>query len=462
MRCVRGLGKIGPLAALLALAAPGETAKIAGKPNIIYVLLDDAGWGDFGCFGSKEVLTPSIDRMAAEGLRFTHHYSGSAVCAPTRCVLMTGLHPGHCRRRDNTATGGLEDFQGRPLVFLEPGDLTVAEALQAAGYATGGIGKWGLGNPGSSGSPDRQGFDHFYGYLDQVHAHDYYTDWLWRNGEEQPLPGNRGKEKGTYTHDLFERDTLEFIRAHRERPFFLYLPYTLPHGSYVIPGGDPACGPYRDKPWPQTVRNYAAMITRADRTVGLILDLLRELGIDDRTIVFVTSDNGPNPPFLKLLNSAGGLRGVKRQLYEGGLRAPMVVRWPGRVPAGKTSDYVWSMVDVFPTLCDLAGAAPPASLDGVSVLPALLGRAQPERGPLYWEIHHPFQQAVRTGRWKAIRFGTREPLELYDVAADPGESRDVADRHPDVVKDIEAFLAGARTESKHWPAVETRGGKPKK
>lgn len=430
----------------------------AERPNIIYVMIDDAGYGDLG---GSIVKTPTFDRMCDEGLRFTQHYSGSSVCAPTRCVLMTGLSTGHCRRRDNTAVAALDDFEDRPLVFLKPEDVTVAEVLRQAGYVTGGIGKWGLGNPGSTGTPDKQGFDHFYGYLDQVHAHDYYTDWLWRDGEKQAIPGNQGKNKTTYAHDLFEQDTFDFIRKNKDRPFFLYLPYTLPHGKYEIPQDDPAVALYADQPWSQTVKNYAAMITKADRTVGGVLDLLKELDLDENTIVFYTSDNGPNPPFLEPLNSGGSLRGIKRQLYEGGLRAAMVARWPGKVPAGRTSEFVWSMIDVFPTFCDLAGTATPEDLDGVSVLPTLLGKEQDPIDHVYWEIHHPFQQAVRMGNWKAIRFGTKEPLELYDLSEDEAETTDIAAKHPDIVQKIESIMVGARSESRYWPAIEKQKGKKK-
>ena len=422
------------------------------RPNIIYIMLDDAGYGDFGAFGSPHIKTPNFDRMCEEGTRFTHHYSGSAVCAPTRCVLMTGLHSGHCRRRDNTATAHQDDFKPeRPLVFLEPEDITIAEVLQNAGYTTGGIGKWGLGNPGTDGSPDKQGFDHFYGYLDQVHAHSYYPDWLWLDGERQELPGNQNGREATYTHDLFEQDTLQFIRENKDGPFFLYLPYTLPHGKYEIPEDDPALEFYKDKPWSQSIKNYAAMITKADRTVGLILDLLKELHIDGDTIIFYTSDNGPNRQMLKPLNSGGPFRGIKRQLYEGGLRAAMVVRWPGNVPAGKTSEFAWSMVDVFPTLCELAATEAPSHVDGISVGPTLTGRKQKPHEFIYWEIHHPFHQAVRMGHWKGIRFGLKKPLELYDLTNDPGESNNVARQHKDVVEKIEKYLSTARTESRYFP-----------
>jgi len=430
-----------------AAAAPASTE----RPNIVYVMLDDAGWGDFGANGSPHIKTPTFDRMAREGMRFTHHYSGSAVCAPTRCVLMTGLHAGHARRRDNTATGALADFKKlnrRPLVFLEPEDLTVAEALKQAGYVTGGIGKWGLGNPGTEGAPDRQGFDHFYGYLDQVHAHEHYTDWLWRNGQEEKILGNAGGERWTHSHDLFEKDTLDFIEKNKNKRFFLYLPYCLPHGKYDIPDASA----YADKPWSQTVKNYAAMISRADETVGRILGLLQKLNLDEKTIVFYTSDNGPNKPFLKDLKSGGPFRGIKRQLTEGGLRAAMVVRWPGQIPAGRLSDFAWSMIDFFPTACELASAEIPSHLDGRSVLPTLRGQEQAPHEFIYWEIHHPFHQAVRMGRWKGLRYGTQEPVELYDVLQDPGETRNLASREPQAAQAIARIMDTQHKPSKYYPA----------
>ncbi len=434
------------------LHAPGAAAART-KPNIIYIMIDDAGYGDFGAFGSKQVHTPAMDRLCREGTKFTNHYSGSAVCAPTRCVLMTGLHTGHCRRRDNTAKANIDRADtGRGLVFLKKEDLTVAEVLKKAGYTTGGIGKWALGNPGFDGEPGKQGFDHWFGYLDQVHAHDHYTEELWQDGKMVPVPGNEGKGEKVYAHDLFEAETLKFIKRYKEGPFFLYLAYTLPHGSYVIPPEDPACALYADKPWARPVKNYAAMITRVDRSVDKVLDLLKELGIDGGTIVFYTSDNGPNAPFVKDLDSAGGFRGTKRQLYEGGLRAAMGVRWPGKVPAGKTSDFVWDMRDVFPTACDLAGVDAPGHLDGMSVLPTLLGKKQGPHEHLYWEIHGPFQQAVRMGKWKGIRFGTQEPLELYDLETDAGEQNNISAQHPSIVAKLTRIMGESRTETQFWPA----------
>jgi len=414
------------------------------QPNIIYIMLDDAGYNDFGAMGSQHVQTPVFDRMAAEGMRFTDHYSGSAVCAPTRCVLMTGLHTGHCRRRDNQAKANRNKTDDNGLVFLKNEDLTVAEVMQTAGYVTGGIGKWGLGNPGHAGSPDKQGFDHFLGYLDQVHAHTYYTDWLWNDGQ-------RMETGGRYSHYFFEEDTLRFIRENKSKPFFLYLPYTLPHGKFEIPTDDPASQIYQDKPWPQQVKNYAAMITRADMTVGKILDLLKELDIDDNTIVFYTSDNGPNAPFVKHLNSNAPFTGTKRSLKEGGIRAAMAVRWPGVVPAGETSDFVWGMRDLFPTACDLAGIDAPAHLDGISVLPTLKGESQTGHPHLYWEFPVRSQQAVRMGKWKGYREGTGAPLQLFDLTNDPAEKKNLAGKHPQIVQQMETIMAHSHVPSEFWP-----------
>ncbi len=443
----------------------GAADRPKNKPNIIYIMLDDAGYGDFGAFGSPFVKTPHFDRLCSEGMKFTNHYSGSAVCAPTRCVLMTGLHTGHCRRRDNTAkalTKELSETNGRPLVFLEDGDVTVAEALHASGYFTAGVGKWGLGNPGSAGVPENQGFDYWYGYLDQVHAHDHYPAEIWDGGKMVPVPGNKGKKKQTYIPYEQEKKALELIREHKNEPFFLYLAVTPPHGQYIIPTSDATFPLYEGIPGGKTVQHYAAMITRTDQMVGKILDLIKELDIDENTILFYTSDNGPNPPFAKAIDSAGGLRGIKRFLYEGGIRAAMAVRWPGQIPAGNESDFIWDMRDVFPTLCELGGATTPRNLDGISVVPTLMGRTQKSRDMHYWEIHSPFQQAVRFGDWKAIRFGTEEPLELYDLKNDPHEQQNVAQANPSVISTIKTFLATARTESPYFPAKakKTKNNRP--
>ncbi len=427
------------------------------KPNIIFIMADDQGYADLGCYGSKHIVTPYIDRMAVEGMRFTDCYSGSAVCAPTRCVLMTGMHPGHCKRRDNTATGNLEFFKKldrRPLVFLEQSDLTVAEQLKTAGYATGGFGKWGLGNPGTDGVPERQGFDLWFGYYDQVHAHTYYTDHLLRNSQKVPLDGK------TYSHTPIIEEAFGFIEknAQVEVPFFAYFAICPPHGKYVVPDQ----GIYKNKPWSNPVKNYAAMCTLIDSNVGDLMKLLKKLGIDDNTIVFYTSDNGPNKQFVPTLASNKPFRGVKRQLTEGGLRCPMVVRWPGKIKPGTTSSFAWTHKDFFATACDLAGAKLPAPTDSVSVLPTLLGKKQPALNNLYWEIHHPFQQAVRSGKWKAFRSGTKAPLQLYDLSADPTESTNLAKEHPAIVAQLETLLAREHQPSKFFPAVEMPKAKRKR
>jgi arylsulfatase A-like enzyme len=313
-----------------------------------------------------------------------------------------------------------------------------------------------LGNPGSEGQPDKMGFGHWYGYLDQVHAHDHYTDHLWEDGSMVDIPENRDGKKGVYVHDLFEEKTMAFIQHNKAKPFFLYLAYTLPHGKYEIPEDDPSYILYNDKPWTQQVKNYAAMITKADATVGKMMELLKQLNIDDKTIVFYTSDNGPNRPFVKPLNSAGGLKGIKRSLYEGGIRAGMVVRWPEIIPEGKVSDFQWGMQDVFPTLCDIAQADMPENLDGISVLPTLKGNKQKDRDHLYWEYYSPFQQAVRMGDWKGIRFGTKEEIELYDLSKDWSESQNIALDHPKVVKEMNKIMNTSRSESPFWPVLETR------
>lgn len=427
------------------------------KPNIIYIMLDDAGYGDFGAFGSQYVKTPNFDKICNEGIKFTQHYSGSAVCAPTRSVLMTGLDTGHTPRRDNTAKSNTEELienNGRPLVFLKDEHVTVAESLKEAGYATGGIGKWGLGNPGSSGVPEKQGFDYWFGYLDQIHAHDHFPDKIWDGGKMINLEGNKNGGKKTYIPYLQEEKTLNFIENHQDQPFFLYLAYTPPHGEYIIPEDDPVFAEYEGIPGGKKVQHYAAMITRTDQTVGKILQLLKKLNLDEDTIIFYTSDNGPNPPFAKSINSAAGLRGVKRDLYEGGIRAAMAVRWPNHVPEGLISDFIWDMRDFFPTACDIAKVKTPKGLSGQSVLKTLKGGKQKERKFNYWEIHSPFQQAVRMGNWKAIRFGSKEPLELYNLLQDPGEKHNVANKNPKVVKKIKAFLEKARIPSPYFPEVE--------
>jgi arylsulfatase A-like enzyme len=438
------------ITATAALAGCGKNIGVQSqdRPNIIYIMVDDMGIGDLGCYGQELIKTPNIDKLAEGGMRFTDAYSGSAVCAPTRCSLMTGLHTGHCTRRDNTAKGGWPD-NTKPLVSLRSDDFTLASMLQQAGYVTGGTGKWGLGNPGTTGTPDKHGFDHFYGYLDQVHAHQYYTDWLWHDGEHEHLPGNADGRTSEYSHDLMANWALDFVRQNADRPFFLYVPWTIPHGKYEVP----SIAPYINEDWSDVEKIYAAMITRMDGDVGRLMALLKELNIDDNTIVFFTSDNGPVPQFIPRFKSSLGMRGWKRALYEGGTRAPMIVRWPDKIQAGAVSNFTWTHIDFMSTAAELAGIAPPSNTDGMSVLPTLLGRQQAPHEFLYWEIHSTFQQAVRMGDWKGHRYGTEAPLQLYNLKSDFGEQNDVSADNPAVVRKIEEIMKAERVDSPYFPAV---------
>lgn len=421
------------------------------RPNIIFILADDLGYGDLGCYGQKRIRTPNLDRLAAEGMRFTQCYAGSTVCAPSRSVLMTGLHSGHTRIRGNSKHA------------LKDEDVTVAEVLRRAGYQTGAIGKWGLGLEGSSGHPNRQGFTEWFGFLDQTHAHNYYPDYLWRNDERKEIPGNAGGGKAVYAQDYFTKVATNFMRMSYLDPYFLYLAYTIPHANNELKNKGmevPSDAPYSSESWPEPERNKAAMITRLDSDVGLLLDRLRALNMEENTVIFFSSDNGPHreggsdPTFFK---SSGPLRGIKRDLYEGGIRVPMIVRWPGRIQAGKVSDFVWGFQDFLPTAAALAGAGAPPKVDGISVLPHLLGQKQTNRHEfLYWEFHEQgFSQAVRMGDWKAVR-SQGKALELYDLKSDPGEEHDVAAGNADVVARIEEYLKSARTESEWWPVGEVK------
>lgn len=456
------------LTCLFAIPFPLGAAESPRRPNILFILADDLGYGDVGCYGQKQIQTPHIDRLAAEGMRFTQCYAGSTVCAPSRCCLMTGLHTGHARVRGNA------------LVPLQPGDVTVAKFLQSAGYATGLVGKWGLGEAASTGVPNRQGFDYAFGYLNQVHAHNYYPDYLWRNAEKVPIDGNIvqngvASKRTQYSHDLFTKEALQFIERRHEKPFFLYLAYTIPHANNERGRAEgngmevPGDAPYTDRPWPQAQKNHAAMITRLDRDIGRIVQRLKDLGLDEKTIIFFSSDNGPHQEGgadPKFFQSSGPFRGFKRDLTEGGIRVPFIVRWPGQIQAGSRNEHVTAFWDFLPTAAELAGTKVPEGLDGISIVPALRGskasgRTQPKHDFLYWEFHERgSQQAVRMQDWKAIRLRQGEPLELYDLNADPGETKNVAGQHPAVVAKIEAYLKTARTESSDWPLRELKK-KPK-
>lgn len=443
------------VAAVTAPAAADEPGRAGDRrPNVILIMADDLGVGDLGCYGQRLILTPRIDRMAAEGMRFTEAYAGAPVCAPSRCVLMTGLHTGHARVRDNNGRiGGVADEmsaagEGHRIPLLD-GDLTVAEVLKAAGYATGITGKWGLGEAGTSGEPNRQGFDEWYGFLNQNHAACHFPDYLWRDGHRVRLEANRDGGRRQYANDLFTGFAIDFIRRHREGPFFLYLPYTIPHAELEVPGQEP----YADRDWPEAAKTFAAMVTRMDGDVGRILDLLAELGIERNTLVIFTSDNGSPEGGGAMFQSNGGFRGRKGSLHEGGLRVPMIARWPGRVAAGVQSPQPWSFADVMPTLADLAGAQIPLDGDGVSIAATLRGEPQDlSDRTLYWERPAPkFQQAARRGRWKAVRPAAGAPLQLFDLAADPEEAHDLALEQPEITADFARYLAAARVESPHWP-----------
>jgi arylsulfatase A-like enzyme len=439
------------------------------KPNIVFILADDLGYGELGCYGQTKIKTPNLDRMAQEGLRFRSFYAGDTVCAPSRCTLMTGLHTGHALVRGNAT------------VALRPEDLTVAELLKKEGYHTGLIGKWGLGNENTTGVPWEKGFDEFAGYLDQVHAHDYYPDHLWRHDPvtgftgSQAFPENYGGRLGLYSHDLFSKAALNFIqnnkpeRLNQFRPFFLYLAYTIPHanneeGQRTGNGMQvPSDAPYSNERWPQVEKDKAAMITRLDTDIGRLFQKLRELKIEDNTVVFFTSDNGPHQEGgvdPKFFQSGGPLRGIKRDLYEGGIRVPLIARWPGKIKPG-VSDLPAAFWDFLPTAAELAGAKAPAHIDGISLLPTLRGQPQTNQHAfLYWEFHERgFQQAVRMGDWKAVRLKVGQPLELYNLQTDLGETTDVAGQNPGVVAKIEAYLKTARTESELWP-IRVAAAKP--
>lgn len=426
-------------------------------PNLIFILADDLGYGDLGCFGQKKFQTPRLDKMAAEGMRLTNFYAGSTVCAPSRCVLMTGLHTGHCLVRGNAR------------LALRPEDRTVAELLKARGYNTALVGKWGLGEENSSGVPTEQGFDSFFGYLNQRHAHNYWPTFLYRGEERVSLANVMEKQdrvgagvatkKVQYSHDLFAEEALRFVETQREKPFFLYLALTIPHANNEArrKGMEvPDLGEYADKDWPEPQKGHAAMISRMDRDVGRLLDKLREVGIDGETLVIFTSDNGPhreggnNPNFA---DSNGALRGIKRSLHDGGIRVPTIAWWPGRISPGTESAHIAYFGDLFATAAELAGAEEPEGLDSVSFLPTLVGQGEQEQhDALYWEFYEGGSaQAVRTKRWKAIRKPMHSGvLRLYDIRQDVGEATDVAADHPQVVARMKEIMEREHVPSKRW------------
>lgn len=444
--------------ALLPIGLSAQPETPPRLPNIIFIMADDLGYADLGCYGQKLIQTPRIDQMAREGLRFTSCYSGHPVCAPSRCVLMTGLHTGHCRVRGNSPiVGGQRESFGdegaRRLSMLNT-DRFVSEALKQAGYRTGITGKWGLAEPGTDGVPTRQGFDEWLGYLNQNHAPHFFTDFLWRNEEKMPIPENSGGVRKVYSHDLMTDFCLEFINDNKNQPFFLYVPYTIPHRLWEVPD----LSEYADRDWPESAKIYAAMVTRMDRDVGRILDLLDKLDLSKDTYVFFTSDNGvekkADQPWQFLFESQGPFRGWKGDLYEGGLRVPMVVRRPSVVPAGAASDVPWYFADFFPTCCDLAGVEPPQGLDGVSVAPAFTNESLTYADDrfFYWEYaQRDFQQAVRWKHWKMVREAPGGQVELYDLSKDIGETNDLSREYPIIVQEMASRMDSAHEDSEHWP-----------
>jgi uncharacterized sulfatase len=449
----------------------GETAtQPQRRPNLIFILADDLGYGDVGCYGQQRIKTPNLDRMAAQGMRFTQAYAGGTVCAPSRCALITGLHVGHARIRGNMNAL-------LPGAALHDQDETVAEVLKEAGYSTAVIGKWGLGETAKNtqGLPRRQGFDYFFGYLKHGHAHNYYTDYLWRNETKVTLPnivstdpshhGNVASKKVQYSHDLLADEGLKFVREHKDEPFFLYWAFTIPHANDEA--GDegmevPNYGTYGDLDWPEPQKGHAAMITLMDLDIGLMLELLKELGLDKNTLVIFSSDNGPhqeggNDPDFN--DSNGPLRGYKGNLTEGGIRVPFLARWPGRIEAGATSDAMIYFPDIMPTFAGLAGAKAPADVDGIDFSPTLVGSEQPELSDrfMYWEWNKNGLrvQAARWRQWKAMREPQAESIELYDLSADIGETRNLAGSRPDVLAKFAEYFPTARRQSADWPAAIT-------
>ncbi|MEC7565696.1 MAG: arylsulfatase [Planctomycetota bacterium] len=462
-------------------------------PNIIFIMADDLGYNELGSYGQQRIRTPHLDRLAKQGMRFTRNYAGNAVCAPSRCVLLTGRHPGHAWVRNN---GEVKPEGQRP---IPDGEITIAEMLGTSGYASGAFGKWGLGFPGSEGDPVHQGFDRFFGYNCQRHAHSYYPSYLWSNRErialdnDPPVPGHAGFKadddrtdpqsyeqfKGQdYAPDRINEQALKFVRDHQDRPFFLYYPTVIPHVALHVP--DEELKPYLDLNWkdpPFTKENnygytphftpraaYAAMITRMDRYIGKLLNLVEELGLEDNTIVVFTSDNGTT--HLKqevdydFFNSVGKLRGLKGSLYEGGIRVPLIVKWPGKIEAGSSSSLVTGLEDWLPTLAELIGKknTVPKGLDGMSIAPTLLGKSQSERAFLYREFSgYGGQQAVWMGPWKGVRQNmlrknaTPLKIQLYNLDSDPNEKTDLASRHPDVVEQLRSIMTAEHTPSKIYP-----------
>lgn len=449
------------LSIALSIAAGSVTALVAtsvtaadNRPNVIYFMIDELAYFETGFMGNRNILTPNIDQIASGGIVFKNLFAGGSVCAPTRCCLLTGKHSGHTSVRSN---GG-----GTPLRAEEE---TIASMLKRRGYATGGFGKWGCGGRDSTGVPEKHGFDIFLGYYDQVHAHTFYPPYLIRNSEEVPLEGNNGGSSGkTYSQYVIHEAAIKFIREHAKEPFLAYLPYTPPHANLDIPDDDPAWLVYKEKPWPEPARRYAAMVTMVDRQVGEVLALLKKLGIENNTLIFFSGDNGGQDRFASAefprgLHGANKdpktgqeYRGSKGSLYEGGVRIPFCAYWPGKISPGSVSQHLGYFPDILPTIAELTGSTPPSDIDGLSLVPELLGegaagRKQAQHEYLYWETGG--WTAIRQGSYRAVKPKQNGAWELYDVATDPSESKNLANEQPLVLSKLTALASQA-----HQPVRE--------
>jgi len=432
------------------------------RPNIIFIMADDLGYGDLGCYGQQLIKTPNIDKLAAEGLRFTQAYAGGSVCTPSRCVLMTGMHNGHGAARDN-----VPHYQ----TYLEEEDITIAEILKDAGYHCGGVGKWSLGDAGTVGRATNQGFNMWFGYLNQDHAHYYYPEYLdasdAKENKRLELKGNTDSRK-YYSHNLLVERALRFIQDSYKEPFFLYAAFTVPHFSSGAEDKDrftvPSTEPYSGLNWSEQSKKYAAMVHLLDKDVGRIVNLVDELDLAENTLIIFTSDNGGHDVIWKKFDTNGQLRGYKRHLFEGGIRVPFIARWPGKVPRGKTSKEIIAFQDMMPTFAELAGTKINHKIDGISVVNAILGNPQNEKHQyLYWDYGHcreRFDQAIRIGKWKGIREGKEEKIQLYNLDLDLGEKVDVANDYPEVVDKIEEIMKTAFVPNDRYPVGRKYTGKP--
>jgi arylsulfatase A len=463
---------------LLSCQKPTKQNAEPTKPNIIFILADDLGYGDLSCYGQQQFQTPNLDKMAAGGMRFTQHYSGTTVCAPSRSSLMTGQHTGHTFIRGN------KEWQPEGQFPLEAKAITIAEMLKEAGYITGAFGKWGLGFVGTEGDPNLQGFDEFYGYNCQRLAHNYYPGHLWDNQQKVEIPENSGDKFEVYAPHLIHERALRFIEKNKDKPFFLFYPNVIPHAELLLPeeniaefrgkflpekefkGAEPGSEGFREGPYgtqPESHAAFAAMVTLLDKQVGEVLAKLKELGLEKNTLVIFSSDNGPHqeggadPDYF---DSNGPLKGYKRDLYEGGIRVPMIAFWEGKIVAGSKSEHASAFWDVKPTVAELAEIPAPENIDGISFLPALLGKEQKQHEYLYWEFHEKNgRKALRKGDWKLVQYDVFIPekttTELYNLATDIGEEKNVAAENPELVKELLQLMNSARVESEDFPFQTT-------